>query len=64
MPGHSFKFPAALQAAQGGDAPVFIRVDVRAGHGAGKPTSKVIEATADVYAFLVKVLDIKPPVAQ
>ncbi len=58
VPGHSFKFAAALQAAQAGDAPVLIRVDVRAGHGAGKPTSKMIETQADVYAFLVKVLGV------
>jgi prolyl oligopeptidase len=42
--------------AQGGDAPVLIRVDIKAGHGAGKPTSKLIDTQADVYAFLVKVL--------
>jgi prolyl oligopeptidase len=58
VPGHSFKFAAALQAAQAGDAPVLIRVDVRAGHGAGKPTSKLIETQADIYAFLVKVLGV------
>jgi prolyl oligopeptidase len=58
VPGHSFKFAAALQAAQVGDAPVLIRVDVRAGHGAGKPTSKMIETQADVFAFLVKVLGV------
>jgi prolyl oligopeptidase len=53
---HSYKFAAALEEAQGGPAPVLLRVDVRAGHGAGKPTAKVIEATADRLAFLVKVL--------
>lgn len=52
VPGHSFKFAAALQAAQGGDAPVLIRVETSAGHGAGKPTSKVIAESADVLAFL------------
>jgi len=51
-PGHSFKFAAALQAAQGGDAPVLIRVETSAGHGAGKPTQKVIEEATDVLAFL------------
>jgi prolyl oligopeptidase len=61
VPGHSFKFAAALQAAQAGDAPVLIRVDVRAGHGAGKPTSKLIATQADVYAFLVKVLGVTTP---
>lgn len=58
-PGHSFKFAAALQAAQGGDAPVLIRIETKAGHGAGKPTSKLIEETADRWAFLVKTLEMK-----
>jgi len=52
VPGHSFKFAAALQAAQGGDAPVLIRIDTSAGHGAGAPTSKVIAESADIHAFL------------
>jgi prolyl oligopeptidase len=52
VPGHSFKFAAALQAAQGGDAPVLIRIETSAGHGAGKPTSKVIAESADVLTFL------------
>jgi prolyl oligopeptidase len=56
-PGHSFKFAAALQAAQAGDAPVLIRIETKAGHGAGKPTTKVIEEIADRWAFLVKVLN-------
>ena len=54
VPGHSFKFAAALQAKQAGDAPVLIRIETRAGHGAGKPTQKVIEELADEYAFLVR----------
>jgi prolyl oligopeptidase len=58
-PGHSFKFAAALQAAQAGDAPVLIRIETKAGHGAGKPTSKIIEEIADRWAFLVKVLETK-----
>jgi prolyl oligopeptidase len=53
---HSYKFAAALQAAQGGPAPVLLRVDVRAGHGVGKPTSKVIALTADRLAFLTRIL--------
>jgi prolyl oligopeptidase len=53
VPGHSFKFAAALQHAQAGDAPVLIRIETRAGHGAGKPTSKIIEEAADQWAFLV-----------
>jgi prolyl oligopeptidase len=51
VPGHSFKFTAALQAAQAGDAPTLIRVETSAGHGAGTPTSKVIEEAADKLAF-------------
>jgi prolyl oligopeptidase len=62
FPGHSFKFAAALQAAQGGDAPVLIRIETKAGHGAGKPTGKVIDEAADRIAFLVKVLGV--PVKQ
>ena len=58
-PGHSFKFAAALQAAQGGTAPVLIRIETKAGHGAGKPTSKIIEEVADRWAFLVKTLAMK-----
>ena len=56
VPAHSFKFAAALQAAQGGPAPTLIRIETRAGHGAGKPTAKVIEEAADRWAFLVDVL--------
>jgi prolyl oligopeptidase len=58
VPGHSFKFAAALQAAQTGPAPVLIRIETRAGHGAGKPTAKMIEEVADQWAFLVKNLKI------
>ncbi len=58
VPGHSFKFAAALQAAQGGDAPILIRIETRAGHGSGKPTSKIIEETADQLAFLARVFEI------
>ena len=54
VPGHSFKFAAALQAAQGGPAPVLIRIDTRAGHGAGKPTSKRIEEAADRLVFTAR----------
>ena len=52
VPGHSFKFAAALQAAQAGDAPVVIRIDTDAGHGAGKPVHKLIDERTDVLAFL------------
>ena len=58
VPAHSFKFAAALQAAQAGEAPVLIRIETKAGHGAGKPTTKLIEEIADRYAFLVRVLGI------
>jgi len=59
VPAHSFKFAAALQAAQGGSQPILIRIDTQAGHGAGKPTTKLIEETADRWAFLVEVLGIQ-----
>lgn len=52
VPAHSFKFAAALQEAQGGDAPVLIRIETRAGHGAGKPTAMVIEEASDIMGFL------------
>jgi prolyl oligopeptidase len=61
VPGHSFKFAAALQAAHTGSAPVLIRVETKAGHGAGKPTTKVIEEQADRWAFLVEVLGMRKP---
>jgi prolyl oligopeptidase len=51
VPLHSYKFAAALQHAQSGDAPVLLRVDTSAGHGAGKPVSKLVEERADVLAF-------------
>jgi len=57
VPGHSFKFAAGLQYAQAGDAPVLIRIETRAGHGAGKPTSKRIAEIADQWAFLVENLE-------
>jgi prolyl oligopeptidase len=56
VPAHSFKYAAALQAAQAGKHPVLIRIETRAGHGAGKPTSKIIEESADKWAFLVREL--------
>src|SRR5262249_53587575 len=59
VPGHSFKFAAALQAAQAGDAPVLIRIETRAGPGAGKPTAKRIEEVADQWAFLMHNLGMK-----
>jgi prolyl oligopeptidase len=56
FPAHSFKYTATMQAAQGGAAPILIRIEVRAGHGAGKPTAKVIQEQADIYGFLMKSL--------
>jgi prolyl oligopeptidase len=61
VPGHSFKFAATLQAAQAGPAPVLIRIETQAGHGAGKPTTKLIDDAADQLAFLVKTLDMHSP---
>ncbi|MHB8293061.1 MAG: prolyl oligopeptidase family serine peptidase [Acidimicrobiales bacterium] len=52
VPGHSLKFAAALQEAQQGDAPILLRVDSAAGHGVGKPTTKLIDERADVLTFL------------
>ena len=60
VPGHSFKFAAQLQAAQAGVNPTLIRIETKAGHGAGKPTSKIIEQAADQWAFLVKHLGLEP----
>ncbi|HLM01488.1 MAG TPA: prolyl oligopeptidase family serine peptidase [Pyrinomonadaceae bacterium] len=54
VPAHSFKYAATLQEMQGGDAPVLIRIETKAGHGAGKPTAKIIEEQADIYGFLMK----------
>ncbi len=59
VPAHSFKFAATLQAAQACDKPTLIRIETKAGHGAGKPTTKIIEETADRWAFLVKELGMK-----
>lgn len=59
FPAHSFKYAAALQEAQAGPAPILIRIETKAGHGAGKPTSKQIQEQADIYAFLVKNLGVK-----
>ena len=53
VPAHSFKFAAALQAAQSCNNPVLIRIETKAGHGAGKPTSMVIAEQADKWAFLL-----------
>jgi prolyl oligopeptidase len=60
VPAHSHKFTATLQAAQGGDAPILTRIETRAGHGAGKPTTKQIEERADMHAFLTWALKMPP----
>jgi len=60
VPGHSFKYAAALQAASLGEKPRLIRVETRAGHGSGKPTDKAIEESADVLAFLGEWSGLKP----
>jgi len=56
FPAHSFKYTAALQAAQAGPNPILIRIETRAGHGGGMPLSKRLEATVDQYAFFVRAL--------
>ncbi|PZO22328.1 MAG: S9 family peptidase [Leptolyngbya foveolarum] len=58
VPAHSFKFAAALQAAHKGDSPVLIRIETKAGHGAGKPTTKQIEEATDKWAFVARNLGV------
>lgn len=59
VPAHSFKFAATLQESQSCAKPTLIRIDVKAGHGAGKPTSKVIEEAADIWAFTLWNMGVK-----
>lgn len=59
VPAHSFKFAATLQEANGGKYPSLIRIDTKAGHGAGKPTAKIIEAQADMWSFVMYHLGMK-----
>jgi prolyl oligopeptidase len=61
VPGHSFKYAATLQRAQGCDRPTLIRIETKAGHGAGKPTSKIIEEQTDRWAFTLYNLGVTPP---
>jgi prolyl oligopeptidase len=61
VPGHSFKYAARLQEVQSGNAPTLIRIQTRAGHGAGKPTQMVIREQADRWAFVMKNLGMKMP---
>jgi prolyl oligopeptidase len=60
VPGHTFKFVATLQAAQSCPNPILVRIETKAGHGAGKPTSKQIDEAADRFAFLVRELHMTP----
>ncbi|MEQ1826766.1 MAG: prolyl oligopeptidase family serine peptidase [Pirellula sp.] len=59
VPGHSFKFAARLQACQSGTKPALIRIETSAGHGAGTPVSKLIDATADTWAFVLKNFEVE-----
>jgi prolyl oligopeptidase len=59
VPGHSFKYAATLQEAQGGSAPIVIRIETRAGHGAGTPVAKLIGEFTDRLAFLTQELSVK-----
>ena len=58
VPAHSFKFAATLQEHQQGDQPVLIRIETSAGHGAGKPTSKLLEEASDMLAFMLYVMKV------
>jgi len=59
VPGHSFKFAATMQADQAGPSPVLIRIETKAGHGAGKSITKLIDETADTWSFVAHNLDMK-----
>lgn len=61
VPLHSFKFGAMMQAKQQGDAPIIMRIETKAGHGAGKPTSMKIDEFADIYSFLFESFGLKIP---
>ena len=58
VPAHAKKFAAALQEADGGQNPLLLRVETKAGHGGGKPMTKVIEEHADIYSFVLKTMGI------
>ncbi len=60
VPAHSFKFAATLQACNDGTNPTLIRIDTKAGHGGGKPLAKVLEEQADIYAFIMYNIGMKP----
>jgi prolyl oligopeptidase len=59
VPGHSYKLAATMQANASGANPILLRTEEKAGHGGGKPIAKVIRETADIYAFLMKVFEVK-----
>lgn len=59
VPAHSFKYAATLQEAQAGSSPILIRIETKAGHGAGLPTTKIIEEVTDTWGFLVHVFNMK-----
>jgi prolyl oligopeptidase len=61
VPGHTFKYIAALQAADTGPAPKLVRIDVRAGHGSGKPLEQQIEEYADLWAFFAAHTGLEAP---
>ena len=63
VPGHSFKYTAALQAAELGEEPQLIRIETRAGHGSGKPTDKIIDEYGDILAFLAHHTGLEVPPA-
>lgn len=60
VPAHSFKFAATLQEKNAGNNPMLIRIDSKAGHGAGKPTAKIIEEQADIYSFILYNMGVEP----
>ncbi|HRI78624.1 MAG TPA: prolyl oligopeptidase family serine peptidase [Cyclobacteriaceae bacterium] len=64
VPAHSFKFAATLQASQAGTNPVLIRIETKAGHGAGKPTAKIIQEQADLYSFAWYNMGVVPPMVK
>lgn len=64
VPAHSFKYAAALQAAQTGERPKLIRIDSKAGHGAGKPIGKVIDEYTDIYSFIFYNMGLEPATAK
>jgi len=61
VPAHSYKFIAELQSKQSGPSPVLIRIDVKAGHGAGKPTSMILDEAADKWSFMFYNIEFEPP---